>query len=177
VRHGVEVALERAGLSGGDISRFVHGTTLATNVLLERRGARTALAVTEGFGDILRLARESRVGALRYDLLFPAARPGHRTRIDVRSPRAHDCDRRRPRRSGASRDRSGRHCDRGATPRSGCHQLLALVHESRARASVRVRLPARASRRVRRDVERCVARDAGVRTHDDDHRVCVHRAR
>ena len=75
VRHGVEVALERAGLSGGDISRFVHGTTLATNVLLERRGARTALAVTEGFGDILRLARESRVGALRYDLLFPPPDP------------------------------------------------------------------------------------------------------
>jgi N-methylhydantoinase A len=75
VRHGVEVALERAGLGGGDISRFVHGTTLATNVLLERRGARTALAVTEGFGDILRLARESRVGALRYDLLFPPPDP------------------------------------------------------------------------------------------------------
>ena len=48
VRHGVEVALERAGLTGGDIERFVHGTTLATNVLLERRGARTALAVTQG---------------------------------------------------------------------------------------------------------------------------------
>ena len=69
------VALERTGLSGSDISRFVHGTTLATNVLLERRGARTALAVTQGFGDILRLARESRVGALRYDLLFPPPDP------------------------------------------------------------------------------------------------------
>ena len=75
VRHGVEVALERAGLHGGDIDRFVHGTTLATNVLLERRGARTALAVTQGFGDILRLARESRAGSARYDLLFPPPDP------------------------------------------------------------------------------------------------------
>ena len=75
VRHGVEVALERAGLDGGAIERFVHGTTLATNVLLERRGARTALAVTEGFGDILRLARESRSGSARYDLLFPPPDP------------------------------------------------------------------------------------------------------
>jgi len=75
VRHGVEVALERAGLTGGDIDRFVHGTTLATNVLLERRGARTALAVTQGFGDILRLARESRAGSARYDLLFPPPDP------------------------------------------------------------------------------------------------------
>jgi N-methylhydantoinase A len=75
VRHGVEVALARAGLTGAAIERFVHGTTLATNVLLERQGARTALAVTYGFGDILRLARESRAGALRYDLLFPPPDP------------------------------------------------------------------------------------------------------
>ena len=50
------------GSTGADIERFVHGTTLATNVLLERHGARTALAVTDGFGDILRL-RASRVPA------------------------------------------------------------------------------------------------------------------
>ena len=56
VRHGVEVALAEAGLEGRDITRFVHGTTLATNVLLERQGARTALAVasrhsgSSGFG-------------------------------------------------------------------------------------------------------------------------------
>ena len=75
VRHGVEVALQRAGLSGDAIGRFVHGTTLATNVLLQRQGARTALIVTAGFRDILRLARDMRQGAARYDLLFPPPEP------------------------------------------------------------------------------------------------------
>ena len=75
VRHGVEVALATAGLSGDAVERFVHGTTLATNVLLERRGARTAFVTTAGFGDLLRLGRATRVGEARYDLLFPPPSP------------------------------------------------------------------------------------------------------
>ena len=62
VRRGVEVALAAAGLAGGVVERFVHGTTLATNVLLERAGARTAFVTTQGFGDLLRLGRAMRVG-------------------------------------------------------------------------------------------------------------------
>lgn len=42
------------------VNRFVHGTTVATNALLERRGARTALITTEGFGDIIEIARQDR---------------------------------------------------------------------------------------------------------------------
>jgi N-methylhydantoinase A len=75
VRHGVEVALATAGLDGSAVERFVHGTTLATNVLLERRGARAAFVTTAGFGDMLRLGRATRVGEARYDLLFPPPSP------------------------------------------------------------------------------------------------------
>ena len=75
VRHGVEVALATAGLDGAAIERFVHGTTLATNVLLERAGARTAFVTTEGFGDLLRLGRATRTGEARYDLLFGPPTP------------------------------------------------------------------------------------------------------
>lgn len=75
VRHGVEVALATAGLTGDAITRFVHGTTLATNVLLERQGARTAFVTTAGFGDMLRLGRATRVGEARYDLLFAPPSP------------------------------------------------------------------------------------------------------
>ncbi|MEP6989866.1 MAG: hydantoinase/oxoprolinase family protein [bacterium] len=48
------------------VSRFVHGTTVATNMLLERAGARVALVATDGFTDVLHLARQDR--ASLYDL-------------------------------------------------------------------------------------------------------------
>jgi N-methylhydantoinase A len=53
-------------LGGAGVSRFVHGTTVATNMLLERAGARVALVATEGFTDVLHLARQDR--ASLYDL-------------------------------------------------------------------------------------------------------------
>ena len=61
---GVARALEL--LAGAPVSRFVHGTTIATNMLLERAGARVALVATHGFTDILYLARQDR--ASLYDL-------------------------------------------------------------------------------------------------------------
>ena len=53
-------------LDGAPVTRFVHGTTVATNMLLERTGARVALVSTEGFADVLHLARQDR--ASLYDL-------------------------------------------------------------------------------------------------------------
>ncbi len=49
--------LASAGLRPGDVAYFVHGTTIATNTLIQRSGARLALLVTEGFRDVLELAR------------------------------------------------------------------------------------------------------------------------
>ena len=43
-----------------DLSRIAHGSTIATNALLEKAGARTALVVTEGFKDILEIGRQAR---------------------------------------------------------------------------------------------------------------------
>jgi len=53
-------ALEMAGLQARDLDGFAHGTTVATNAILERKGARTALLVTEGFRDILMIGRQTR---------------------------------------------------------------------------------------------------------------------
>jgi N-methylhydantoinase A len=50
----------KAGLATADISTFVHGTTVATNALIERRGAEVALFTTDGFRDILRIQRVTR---------------------------------------------------------------------------------------------------------------------
>jgi N-methylhydantoinase A len=62
--HGVATAL--SALDGAEVSRFVHGTTVATNMLLERAGARVALVATDGYTDVLHLARQDR--ASLYDL-------------------------------------------------------------------------------------------------------------
>ncbi len=56
----VEAALERAGAGSDRIEAFAHGMTVGTNALLEERGARTALIASEGFTDLLDVARQNR---------------------------------------------------------------------------------------------------------------------
>jgi N-methylhydantoinase A len=57
---GVLDALAAAGLAGEEVSALLHGTTIATNALIERRGARCALITTHGFRDVLELGRRDR---------------------------------------------------------------------------------------------------------------------
>jgi N-methylhydantoinase A len=71
VMAAVSRALARAGVAPGDVSSFGHGMTVATNALLEERGARTALIATQGFTDVLELARQTRPHLYR----LCAARP------------------------------------------------------------------------------------------------------
>jgi N-methylhydantoinase A len=58
-------ALERAGAQAGDVTHFVHGSTVATNALLTRNLARTALVTTKGFRDLLFLGRQARPSLYR----------------------------------------------------------------------------------------------------------------
>ncbi|WP_226575733.1 hydantoinase/oxoprolinase family protein [Acuticoccus sediminis] len=51
---------DEAGIEPGDIVRFVHGTTVATNAVLERKGPKIGLLTTEGFKDILEIGRQLR---------------------------------------------------------------------------------------------------------------------
>ncbi|MGH2979723.1 MAG: hydantoinase/oxoprolinase family protein, partial [Solirubrobacterales bacterium] len=60
VMAAVSRALGRAGIGPEAVSGFGHGMTVATNALLEERGARTALIATDGFTDVLELARQTR---------------------------------------------------------------------------------------------------------------------
>lgn len=57
---GVLHALGAADLAGNDVAALLHGTTIATNALIERRGARCALITTQGFRDVLELGRRDR---------------------------------------------------------------------------------------------------------------------
>ena len=70
---GMRQLLQGNGLHLSDVDVFVHGTTLATNALIERRGARTALIATDGFRDVLEIGTESRYD--QYDLTIEKPRP------------------------------------------------------------------------------------------------------
>src|SRR3974377_296243 len=67
---GVLDALAGLGIDFGEVKGFVHGTTIATNALLERRGAKTALLTTKGFKDLLEIGRTRRLTGGLFNLFF-----------------------------------------------------------------------------------------------------------
>ncbi len=73
VLDGVGAILRQAGLDADAVGILVHGTTLATNAIIERKGARTALVTTQGFRDVLALGNESRYD--QYDLGITLPQP------------------------------------------------------------------------------------------------------
>ncbi|MBR5241939.1 MAG: hydantoinase/oxoprolinase family protein, partial [Clostridia bacterium] len=60
VVEGIKAVADEYGFSGAEVSRFIHGTTVATNAILEGRGAKTALITTGGFRDLLEIGRQKR---------------------------------------------------------------------------------------------------------------------
>ncbi len=70
---GIESAAEQAGVRLADISQVVHGTTLVTNALIQRRGARTAFITTDGFRDVIEMRTENRFE--QYDLNLSLPKP------------------------------------------------------------------------------------------------------
>lgn len=68
VLNGVQQLLLHHKLSTADIERFVHGTTVATNAVLERQGARTGLLATAGFSDVLEIGRQMRTNIYELQL-------------------------------------------------------------------------------------------------------------
>jgi N-methylhydantoinase A len=71
VMTGVRAILAAAALRPEDIEILIHGTTLATNALIERKGARTALITTAGFRDVLALGNESRYDQYDLNIVLP----------------------------------------------------------------------------------------------------------
>ncbi|MBP0618104.1 hydantoinase/oxoprolinase family protein [Jiella mangrovi] len=77
VIEATRLALQAGGIAAEHLASFAHGTTVATNAILERQGARTGLLVTEGFADLLQIGRQTRAHlydqyARRPDPLVPA---------------------------------------------------------------------------------------------------------
>jgi len=78
--------LNSAGMPVTDVGRIVHGTTVATNALLERKGARVALVTTEGFRDLLEIGRTRRAspGLFNTKYVKPTPLIPRSSRLEVR---------------------------------------------------------------------------------------------
>ncbi|MFI0480731.1 hydantoinase/oxoprolinase family protein [Actinomadura sp. 9N215] len=87
---GIDDLLRQVGVSMDEVGQAVHGTTIGANTVIERKGARTALLVTEGFRDLLIMQRPARYST--YDLWFDKHEPlvpRHHV-VPVRERLAHD---------------------------------------------------------------------------------------
>ncbi len=69
---GTRIVLKEAGIGFAALDVFVHGTTLATNAVIERKGAKTALIATDGFRDVIEIADEGRYD--QYDIFIDKPR-------------------------------------------------------------------------------------------------------
>ncbi|TMJ40703.1 MAG: hydantoinase/oxoprolinase family protein [Alphaproteobacteria bacterium] len=74
----------KAGVEAGQVALIVHGTTLATNALIERKGARTALLTTEGFRDVLEIRHENRFEQYDINMDLPPPLVPRRLRLPIR---------------------------------------------------------------------------------------------
>jgi N-methylhydantoinase A len=86
----IKDVLARAGRPASDINLAIHGTTLATNALIERRGAKTGLITTRGFRDVIELAFEHRFDQYDLEMVRPAPLVDRPLRLEVTERVAHD---------------------------------------------------------------------------------------
>ncbi|HDZ80253.1 MAG TPA: hydantoinase/oxoprolinase family protein [Roseobacter sp.] len=81
---GLAQVCGKADINAGDLTQIIHGTTLATNALIERRGAKTALITTEGFRDVIEMRTESRFEQYDLNLTLPEPLLPRQRRYTVR---------------------------------------------------------------------------------------------
>jgi N-methylhydantoinase A len=84
VLEAIEAVLREAALEPADLSIIIHGTTLATNAIIERKGAKTALLTTEGFRDTIEIRHENRFEQYDVNIDLPPPLVPRRLRLPVR---------------------------------------------------------------------------------------------
>ncbi len=80
----VRAIIGEAGIKPGDVQLIIHGTTLATNALIERKGAKTALLTTAGFRDVLEIRHENRFEQYDVNIDLPPPLVPRRLRLPIR---------------------------------------------------------------------------------------------
>ena len=143
VEQGIAALLEESRTAAGAVRAVVHGTTLATNALIERKGARTALLTTEGFRDALEIRHEGRYDM--YDLFIdpPAPLVPRHLRREVRERLLADGSVRQPFDEAGVRQVIGELVAEGVEAIAICllHAYVNPVHERRLAALVREMAP------------------------------------
>ena len=75
ILNGVTAICDKAGITPGDVEFFLHGTTVATNAVLEGKGSRVGLVTTEGYRHIMQIARSFVPGGLAGWIVWPKPQP------------------------------------------------------------------------------------------------------
>src|SRR6266567_2680923 len=143
VEQGVVGILGDAGGRAADVRSVIHGTTLATNALIERKGARTGLLTTRGFRDAIEIGREGRYDM--YDLFIdqPAALVPRHLRLEVGERLMVDGSVRTPLDESSARDAIARLKEAGVEAVAVCllHAYRNPVHERALAALCEEMLP------------------------------------
>src|SRR3954467_6003418 len=84
VMAGGRSILRSSGVAAAEIGLIIHGTTLATNSIIERKGARTALLTTEGFRDVIEIRHENRFEQYDVNIDLPPPLVPRRRRVPIR---------------------------------------------------------------------------------------------
>ena len=79
----IQAVLREASLAPNDLTLIIHGTTLATNAIIERKGAKTALVTTEGFRDTIEIRHENRFEQYDVNIDLPPPLVPRRLRLVV----------------------------------------------------------------------------------------------
>src|SRR4051794_41721509 len=107
VMAAIRAVLDRAGARSEDVELLAHGMTVATNALLEGRGARTAFVATEGFADLVELGRQARRDLYRLRAAWPAPPTPPPRRLRARERQGAHCAPEPPRAAAAPAGQGG----------------------------------------------------------------------
>lgn len=89
---GVKAITAEAGVDAAEIAYFLHGTTVATNAVLEGKGAKVGLVTTEGYRDVMQIARSFVPGGLAAWIVWPKPQPLAHLEDTVEAPGRIDAD-------------------------------------------------------------------------------------
>jgi N-methylhydantoinase A len=139
----IRAVLQAAALAPADLAIIIHGTTLATNAIIERKGAKTALLTTEGFRDTIAIRHENRFEQYDVEIDLPPPLVPRRLRFPVPERVAADGRVLVPLDEAAVTELAGRLADLGveAVAIGFLHSFTNPAHEQRARDILTARLP------------------------------------
>lgn len=92
ILNGVKAITADAGVSAAEIAYFLHGTTVATNAVLEGKGAKVGLVTTEGYRDVMQIARSFVPGGLAAWIVWPKPQPLAHLEDTIEVPGRMDAD-------------------------------------------------------------------------------------